>query len=490
MSEPLPPPPPPPVAPPDRESPPPPPPVAPPRPEPPVAPVQPLGGPPLGPRLPPPPLAAPPPFAVPPSDDWTRRRAGWPLVAVGVLVVAVLLAATVFARGGGGGPDDRAGPSATEPDGPTGSVDPADPPPAPPPTAAEVDAVVAEISTFVEDERGLDFAQPVTVKLAGEGEFQDLLLADFEESVEDLREQQVLFQALGLVEPEVDLVESMRALLDAGVVGFYDPETKELVVRGTALTPYVRTTIAHELTHALDDQHFDLDRPEYDDATDEVGFGFGAMVEGDARRVEEAYLESLSDDEQAQASDEEFEIGMGMDLGDIPLVLIELLDAPYSLGEVLVDDVATRGGEEAVGAAIADPPHTSEQVIDPDRFAVREAAVEVPHPAAGGELVTEGVAGQMLIGVVLGSELGRNDGGDAAEGWGGDWAVVWQDGERSCVTLTAVGDDAGETDEMREAFDDWAEAQGDATVTANGDGTFTVEACAAAAAGGQPGSAA
>ena len=76
-----------------------------------------------------------------------------------------------------------------------------------------------------------------------------------------------------------------------GVVGFYDPETDELVVRGAALTPYVRTTIAHELVHALDDQHLDLDRPEYDEADDEIGFGFSSVVEGNARRVENAYRE-------------------------------------------------------------------------------------------------------------------------------------------------------------------------------------------------------
>ena len=99
----------------------------------------------------------------------------------------------------------------------------------------------------------------------------------------------MFLEGLGLVEPDADLVESMRSLLGVGVVGFYDPETDELVVRGAALTPYVRTTIAHELIHALDDQHLDLDRPEYDEADDEVGFGFSSVVEGNARRIEDAY---------------------------------------------------------------------------------------------------------------------------------------------------------------------------------------------------------
>jgi hypothetical protein len=398
-------------------------------------------------------------------------------------VVASLLAATLLTSDDDETPpDERAGRE------PAGSEAPAPPPAGPPPSEADLQAVVAEISAFVEQERGLTFLQPVDVQLAGEGEFQDRLLADFEESADDLREQEALLEAFGLVEPDVDLVEAMRSLLGAGVVGFYDPETKELVVRGAALTPYVRTTIAHELTHALDDQHFDLDRPEYDDATDEVAFGFGAVVEGNARRIEGAYEESLSADERAQSEAEEFRLGLGIDLGDIPLVLIQLLDAPYSLGQVLVDDVVEDGGDPALAAALTDPPHTSEQVIDPDRFATREPAVVVPHPAPGGQLVTEGLAGQLLIELVLADGAEGDDAAEAADGWGGDWAVVWRDGDRSCVTLTAVGDDAGETAEMMDAFDGWSQAHGDATVTGNPDGTFTVQACAAS--GGQSGSAA
>jgi len=81
------------------------------------------------------------------------------------------------------------------------------------------------------------------------------------------------------------VVQEERTLLTAGVVGFYDPETKQLVVRGTDTTPFTRRVLAHELTHALDDQHFDLNRQQLDKADDETGFGFSALVEGNARRV-------------------------------------------------------------------------------------------------------------------------------------------------------------------------------------------------------------
>jgi hypothetical protein len=350
-------------------------------------------------------------------------------------------------------------------------------------SAAELRAAVDEISAFVEAERGLAFTEPVDVELAGEGKFQRRLLDDFDEGVDDLRDTEVLLKAFGLVEADVDLVEAMRTLLGAGVVGFYDPETDELVVRGTALTPYVRTTIAHELTHALDDQRFDLDRPEYDDADDEIDFGFSALVEGNARRVEDAYRAGLSDEERLDAAAEELSLGGGLDLGEVPLVLVDLISAPYGLGHDFVVQLIDDGGQEALDAAFDAPPRTSEQVIDPATYEAGEGAIEVAVPAVAGQVVDQGVAGQFLIQVVLADALDEGRARAAAAGWGGDSVVAWRDGQRPCATLAAVGDDPRETAELLGAFEDWAAGADrggtgpDVTVVPNGDGPVTVQAC-------------
>jgi len=433
--------------------------------------------PPDPPTWPPPPPGSegadlpPPPWTRDPDADWPRSQRWRRVVAaIAAVLVVALLGWTVV---GDGGRSERSDDDQV--------ADQADPDPVPttvpePATPSEVEAVVAEISEFVAREQGVPFLEPVDVELLGEGAFQDRLLADFDEDVEDLRRQEHAFKALGLLDADVDLVEAMRSLLGAGVVGFYDPETGELVVRGASVSPYVRTTIAHELAHALDDQHHDLDRPEYDDAADEVGFGFSAVVEGNARRVETAYRDAMSAEEQAQATAEEFTIGEGIDIGAVPLVLLELIAAPYQLGQDLVDDLVAEGGDEALARAFADPPTTSEQVIDPSAYIAREGRVDVPHPQVAGQVVDEGVLGQFLIDILLQSELGRSA-EDAADGWGGDWAVVWTDGSRSCVTLTIVGDDVEETEELAQAFDRWAAERDAVTVTPGRGGPFSVESC-------------
>jgi hypothetical protein len=414
--------------------------------------------------------------------EWAPpRRRLWVAVA-GAVVIVGLLAASVAAawtsidesdRDRLSTPSDRSDEEGSDDE----DTSPTDSPP--PASESDVRAAVDEIGAVVERERGLTFTEPVEVELAGEGDFQRRLLEDFDEDVDELRQTEVLLKAFGLVEPDSDLVESMRTLLGAGVVGFYDPETDELVVRGTTLSPYVRTTIAHELTHALDDQHFDLDRPEYDDADDEIGFGFGAVVEGNARRVEEAYLATLSDEEQLDAAAEELALGSGLDLGDVPPVLVELISAPYGLGERFVDELIDEGGQPALDAAFDAPPRTSEQVIDPTAYRAGEPGAEVPVPSVPGEVVDDGVAGQFLIQIVLGSELGDDQARAAAEGWGGDRVVAWRTGNRPCVTLSAVGDDADETAELRAAFEEWAAGTGsDVTIEPGEAAPLTVQSCA------------
>jgi hypothetical protein len=418
------------------------------------------------------------------EPEWEPKpRRRWVGVA-GALVIVGLLAASVaaawiFVDEADNDPLSAPPADEAESDDRSGSED------APPASPAELRTAVDEITAVVEAERGLTFTEPVDVELAGEGEFQRRLLDDFDESVDELQETEVLLKAFGLVEQDVDLVESMRTLLGAGVVGFYDAETDELVVRGTALTPYVRTTIAHELTHALDDQRFDLDRPEYDDADDEIDFGFSALVEGNARRVEEAYLAGLSDEEQLDAATEELSLAGGLDLGDVPLVLVDLISAPYGLGQDFVVQLLDDGGQEALDAAFGAPPRTSEQVIDPAAYEAGEGAIEVPVPAVSGRVVDEGVAGQYLIQLVLEEALDADSAREAATGWGGDSVVTWRDGQRPCATLTAVGDDAGETAELRGAFEEWAVEGGpagtgtgpDVTMAPDAEGPLTVQAC-------------
>lgn len=413
--------------------------------------------PPTGPRP-----AAP---ASPAGGPMAGPSPAWAALAVGLVVA--LLAATVGAvlwrdpvdDGGAASPSPTTRRSTTT-TGPPPVVDGDVVPTGRP----ELDAALAGLAAFVERERGLEFREPVLVELLDDDAFEARLLEDFEEDAEELADDAEELIALGFVDRGTDLAAELRTLLGVGVLGFYDPETDELVVRGAELTPYTRQTVVHELTHALDDQWFDLDRPEYDDRTDEVSFGFTVVVEGSATRVESAYEASLTPDERAALRREETAFALDADVSGIPLILLQLISAPYELGEDFVDEVVATGGDEALAEALTEPPVTSEQVIEFDAYEAREPARPVAPPPVEGEQIGEGVFGQVMLEFLLDPVLGMGRSAQVAEGWAGDWYVLWRAGDRSCVRI----DLAGETDpalaEVEEALRAWARTVPDARI--------------------------
>jgi hypothetical protein len=441
-------------------------------------------GPPYGPSGPPP----PPRFPAHPPTEWAprplepvpgpplppppdRRRA---LVLAGIVAAAVLLiGAVAFAMGGDS--STKAAPprrtttttapasDSTDSAASTDSTDSTDSSSSP--SAAELQQVVDDIKKFVEKERGLTFTADVPVALLDDAAFNQELLADFESSQASIDEESQVLKSLGLVTSNRDITADLKQLLGAGVLGFYDQKAKRLAVKGTDTSPFVRKVLAHELTHALDDQHFNLDRPALDTADDETSFGFSALVEGNARTVETAYYDKvLSADEQAQSDAEEASIAASNpQIYTLPQVLLALLNAPYQAGEPLVAAIRDAGGQARLDAAFAAPPITSEDAFEPDKFLAGEGPVAVPDPTtqSGQPVANTGVLGVLYLQELL------DDGGffgtdidSALKGWGGDRYVTWVDGDRTCIQDVVVGGDAKSTGALLQRFEDWASAPG------------------------------
>lgn len=405
-----------------------------------------------------------------PDDSDVGKHPRW-VGPVALIVVAALLAAAVAVVYATTSEEDSGsvaqgvaptGPALPAPD--QGSAGTAE-------SAADFDETMAQLVAFVETERGLEFKTPPVVEVLDDDEFSERLLEDFDDDVEDLELVQDLYRALGLIDAEVDLVETVRSFLDIGVLGVYDPETDELLVRGTQLTPYTQQTVVHELVHALDDQWFDLDRPEMDDAVDESSFGFSALTEGDARHIETIWEESLSAEERDELEAEEmsYAADVDIDIFSIPSIVLDLFTAPYKLGQPFVEAIRIDGGLDAIDAAFESPPLTSEQVIDPFRYLDGEEAIEVEPPEAEGEVIDEGAFGQLVLVLMLANSLSPEESRDAASGWGGDWYVAWSDGDETCVRVDFASDSSGDREQLSDALSAWAGDQSDADVEPNGE---------------------
>jgi len=453
-------------------------------PHPPPPPTFPPGPPAEWPWLPPLPPTPPPapsgPGGTPPRDpdDLARRRA-LVLAAIGAVVV-MLIAVLAWSESGSsngrfvvGATTTTTAPVASDSssDSSTSGSSSSDSSPSDLPTTIE------DIKAFVERERGLTFKSDVQVQLVGDNELAQRLDSELTDEQANIAETQQVFRVLGLVPADFDLTGAERTLLDAAVVGFYDAKTKQLVVRGTSVTPYVREVLAHELTHALDDQWFGLDRPQLDNADDETGFAFDVLAEGDATRVELAYVDSMSSKDQTKAIAEQDRLALQHpEILDLPSVVLDLTQEPYVAGPPLIDAILAAGGQPRLDAAFVTPPVTSAQVLDPSKFLAGEGPVPVPVPSPDGALSNRGVLGAVVFRELLDGALPSNQVDRAVAGWGGDDYVTWValDGS-TCLRDTFVGDTPADTASLAQALGTWATGER-ATVDApdGAPGTFTI----------------
>jgi hypothetical protein len=326
--------------------------------------------------------------------------------------------------------------------------------------------VLPELIAFVEETRQLQFVTDPVVQAVTDDEFEAKLAEDQTEQNPDIEADAVASIALGLLPTGFDVVAATEALGAVSVFGFYDPETKELYVKGDQVTPFVQAVIAHELTHALDDQHFDLTKlDDLDERPDESAFAYLSLVEGTASYVGDAYKAQLSPEDDAAYQAEEYAIGLEQlpsAMGLPPLLLVGG-QVPYASGQRFVQGLVDGGGMAAVDAAYADPPTTSEQILDPGAPAEGAVALTPPEAPAGVEVVDEGAFGAVdlrlleLVSDPLSSLIDPNIGQiEPVPGFGGGRFVSWTDDGQSCIAFEAVGDDAAGSATIATALDAWA----------------------------------
>lgn len=351
------------------------------------------------------------------------------------------------------------------------------------------DSRVEPYVELAEELRDLEFKHPVHVEFQEPKEFAKALEADKaeldDEDLEELEQFTGMLRAMGLVHGDVDLFDETNKLTTGGTLAYYSFEDEKVRVRGTEITPAVKSTLVHELVHVLQDQRFDVGATskKLHDAEDSSGLAFQALVEGDASRIETAYAEQLTPqerkalrrDEARQAKDAEASIK------DVPEVLQTMMGAPYVLGEALLD-VAMLEGEDEVDDLFADPPTTEEHLLDP--FTLTEDGDE-PRKVNAPTLVdgqkkfdsnTFESTGWLLT---LAARIPLPQALRATDGWGGDQYVAYTEDKRSCVQIRYVGDTDRDAEELRSALGTWIERgpAGNASVVPEGDDGLLFTSC-------------
>jgi len=297
-----------------------------------------------------------------------------------------------------------------------------------------IDAFVPEAMRFVESHRGHKFKHTVKVQHLSDQAFSNRVIELQRRDRASFDRQAKVLRALGLIPPGVDPDKAMEELLGSGVLGFYDPSTKELQVRGNSATVCVKHVVVHELTHAMQDQWFSLN-VQTSSGNDDADTAYITLVEGDAVRIESAYIATLSaKDRQALST----QCGGGPPPSDVPQVLVDMLSFPYVVGPAFTRAILQAQGQKGLDAAFRTHPAASSQVLHPDRFLNGDKPQSVPDPSADGQVFDRGTIGELGFDILLHDlvqtgALSSAQFDAATKGWAGDRYVAWSQGDRFCV---------------------------------------------------------
>ncbi len=333
-------------------------------------------------------------------------------------------------------------------------------------------AVEARVKAGVTSLRGLPFLEPVDVEYLSPHqltEYLEGLMGD--EEREELRQLDELFTFLGLIDPDVDLLQLYLDLLSEGALGAYDTEADRLVVRleGDAVGPSEELTLAHELTHALQQQHFDIDSL-LDDASDnfDQALAITALAEGDATLTELQY---------------QLENSIPLpDVPDLPVyesapeVVQQLLLFPYEAGLGMIMANFGGGNWPGINAAYKHPPRSTEQVLHPEKYLDDDIPIEVALPEVevvlgdGWSSIYSSVAGEFLLRHHLDSRLGSRQADRAASGWGGDRFALYGDSATGRLLLWGfLWDSPDDAEEFFDSYADFIEDESDWNTTVQED---------------------
>jgi hypothetical protein len=334
--------------------------------------------------------------------------------------------------------------------------------PAPRLTSAQAEALVREISTAVEKLRGLKFKTPVTMQIIDGATARQNFKAKISPWAEaEARHTQNAYVHLGLVPRGTDLVTRYLDLAEKDVAGYYEHGTKTFYLLDHVSEDSVRATMAHELTHALEDQHYDFAAvSERANGDSDHATAISAVIEGSAMAVMLAFMSREEGRKEAGKKLEEGESRRAATLRIAPSFTQRSLILPYLLGFTFLLRGAPWEWALGDGVVIADlhqaylnPPQSTRQILHPEQYWIGAKYADrqrltLPDMASvlgpGWAKATEGSIGELGLAVLTGSReaielpwalLPSRWTNDAAVGTVGDMYQHYVNDERTVTAL-------------------------------------------------------
>jgi hypothetical protein len=275
-----------------------------------------------------------------------------------------------------------------------------------PQEAEELFHSVDEILAFDSKHSGLPIKREVKKRLTSRDEVVAFLTKHMkDEDIKRLQRSELVLKKFGLLPRDFDLEKLLVSLLREQIAGYYDPKTKTVNLLDWVPIDQQEPVMAHELTHALQDQTINLNRwmskgekdlgeirkdpTPQDIENDEIDDSREAVVEGQAEAMmleyELAPVGKSIVDSPELVDAMESQMNSGTDdsvvFKDAPIFLRESLTFPYSYGLKFVVALLQKGGKkQAFADVLANPPHTTRQIMQPETYLSGEKIEPMPVP--------------------------------------------------------------------------------------------------------------
>lgn len=317
--------------------------------------------------------------------------------------------------------------------------------------AKELFRQVDEIMQFASDDTKLPLQSKVKRRLVDRREVQKFVEEGIkkDKDTQRLERSEIVLKKFGLLPRDFDLKTFLVAMLKEQVAGYYDPKTKTVNLLNWVDADSQRPVLAHELTHALQDQWIGLekymlagDNPSHagdpspaDISIDEQQAARQALVEGQA-------MVTLLDYTLAPTGKTMLEMPMivealkqGMLVGtadtptfhSAPVFLKETLTFPYRYGMDFTAALLQAGGKDlAFGAALKDPPRSTREIMEPQTYLTHEKLeplklLDFDKDFAAYDRFDIGAMGEFDVDVLVEQYVGNDEAKDLYPHWRGGY---------------------------------------------------------------------
>jgi hypothetical protein len=315
--------------------------------------------------------------------------------------------------------------------------------------SAELCGQAGKIASELAEISGLKLRHPVPCDFISKEKVNEFLKKRVKESAspEELRAEELTLKKFGLVPPDFKLADTTVDLLTEQAAAFYDYDRKKLFITETTSEESQEPVLAHELSHAIADQNFNLAKYiRKGEKNDDGSTARMAVMEGQATWLMSEYLarrmgQSLKASpnlakmmSRVSESSGQFPI-----FDQSPLYLQITLVFPYTEGMLFQNEVIRRNGDEGFAEVFRRAPVSTQQIIHPEKYFENEQPTSPdlpdPHLPSSYKSLVGGTLGELDHQVLIEQFAGKPRSEEIAPHWRGSNFELRENKKESRVVL-------------------------------------------------------